>query len=1357
MPKEIRRSNTGPGQFPVEDMLEYYDDKVNWVLSQPRRTVRRNDGAIVEERTYDGTTGLLAARYAFGLKEASYQYDSRGALAAFADPAGNTTRLREYRRGIPTRIEYPDGAVVTATVDDQGQLTSRTNAVGHTTRFSYDSMGRLSRVDYPLDGSGGAAPKIYEYGLIGAQLGINGAHWRERLSWGTSVQETHFDALFRPVLETRYEAGVSRNTRTRGFSYDYRGSRVFESIWTAGSRSLADLSIGTRTSFDIAGRLRRTVRDSELGAVAEEVAYPSGVQVRSIDANGAQTTTTFQATDGPRYDLPIRVDAPEGVTKIIARDVHGFMTSTRQYGREADSTTQVFYDPHHRVCRTTAPETANSFQAYDTAGKVSWIARGIEGSLSGCAYESVPSSLRTTNTYDAGGRLKEVRHPGESIVNTFTYDANGALTKSVSGNIDRSYVRNSLGMVSRETMSVDGLSWVSVYGYGPRGDLRWLQHPSGRRVAYSPDGWGWPSKASYYAGDASYFANGGLEGLRLNNGTELQLRQNAREAVSAMTYARAGSLLVADDLRYDRAGNLVEVVDVSDAGQRSRSLRYDGLRRLIAASGPAFPASETYRYDALSNLRVSTGTLGTRQFEYDPMNRLARVKRDGGVMAQYAYDQRGNLSNRNGEPFIFDGADRLTRIGAATAHRYDALGRRAHRRSPSGESYEFYDHAGTLLTTLQPGTGGEFQATDYIRMSGRLLAKHKATLLPYKPNAPSSVILKDHGEGKLSVSWAESEGATRHELMLTSDRGCALDVDEERPGFASQTVSRNGLYQFNISACNHLGCSDRTASNAAQIYIRPREAPALSVPATTATGSFRASWTEVINATEYRLYEKYGDGQWNRVWVGEASSSDVVNQRNGENFYAVEACNPAGCGPRSVQARIWVGIPPPAPSNVRALERFIGTKYATLTITWNPSAGSTRYEIRKQLGNNDVYSGLETSVLVERVEFGQPFADGYNVRACNEYACSIYVNAGIPLPGTPAVAPSISAPGWAGDGNFDVVISRVARADRYEIDEQVNGGPWQLVQAGPQGSYAARAKPVATYGYRARACSASGCSPSSSVHVVVVLPPPPVPASVLLTERFIGAKYQTLTVTWIGSSAASRYEIVKAGLNEVVYSGLQTSVLVERTDFGFPSTSAFFVRACHNYGCSSLVSAGASIPGGPATAPVINGPPGSVDGNYDLSWSPALRATRYVLYENVNGGGWTPVYDGAGRSHALRGRGQANYGYYAVACNATGCGPASAVHGVIVSNAPPPPTNISVIPFMPNPKRSGEKASWSASPRATYYEARRRDTGAHAYRGAETTFVICTGSAELGCPAGTFFWPSVRACNASGCSDWADR
>ncbi len=207
-----RASNFG---FSVSERSTFTDNAALWVIGLPAQTINLSRNETVSQTVYDPTTLTPTARYQFGAKVMDYTFNAQGQLATFTDPLLHTTTLSTYTLGIPTVITFPDktpdhpnGTTETLTVDGFGQITSVTDQLGATTSYAWDAVGRLAQTTYPTGDSVAWAPKVFTYTYSADARGMGGNHWVRTVTQGTYAERIDFDALLRPVMAGKAEAGT---------------------------------------------------------------------------------------------------------------------------------------------------------------------------------------------------------------------------------------------------------------------------------------------------------------------------------------------------------------------------------------------------------------------------------------------------------------------------------------------------------------------------------------------------------------------------------------------------------------------------------------------------------------------------------------------------------------------------------------------------------------------------------------------------------------------------------------------------------------------------------------------------------------------------------------------------------------------------------------------------------------------------------------------------------------------------------------------------------------------------------------------------------------------------------------------
>ncbi|GAB2505980.1 wall associated protein [Lysobacter humi (ex Lee et al. 2017)] len=327
--KEVRSSSRGYQRI---DETSYHDNTALWVLGQTARTAT---SGIEVSRTDYNAQALPERVYGFGKLEQTMTYDSAGRLSTAADGRGNTTRLSDWKRGIPQLIQHPDGTQETASVDDMGWIRAVTNEAGSKTCYGYDAMGRVSLVEHPSESQPGVcdtthwhATRIRHDQLPTAEYGVPAGSWRRVEETGNARKIALFDGLLRPIVEESFDA-ADRPTSESWVAkrYDMRGNVTFASYprnpYESGAVTWADVANGTRTKFDALGRPVQTEQDSEQGVLTTRIDYQPGFRRVTTNPRGFATVEEFQVFDVPSFDSPVLIDGAENTRTVIERDIFG--------------------------------------------------------------------------------------------------------------------------------------------------------------------------------------------------------------------------------------------------------------------------------------------------------------------------------------------------------------------------------------------------------------------------------------------------------------------------------------------------------------------------------------------------------------------------------------------------------------------------------------------------------------------------------------------------------------------------------------------------------------------------------------------------------------------------------------------------------------------------------------------------------------------------------------------------------------------------------------------------------------------------------------------------------------------------
>ncbi|MGY0799869.1 RHS repeat domain-containing protein [Lysobacter sp. A286] len=779
------------------ETTQYHDNVDKWVLGQVASVTctaavpasAACNGDVVSQATYSSHAQPLTFS-SFGKLQQTRTHDvttagQLGTVRTVKDGRGNLTTLSSWKRGIPQAITHADGNTQAAVVNNDGTLAQVADENGIVTKYQYDALGRLNLIDYPDGDAVAWTSTARTFSKVAGVYGLP-THWRMWERTGGGYKLTHYDALWRPVVTETYVSTDAANTRSVVVNrYDAVGRLVFQSYPVRSLGHWTDATLkGTTTTYDALNRVRQVVQDSELGALSTTTSYlnnANGHYTLMTDPRGNQTRTWFQAFDRPSYDTPVTIWHPAGAYTHITRDAFGKPTRLRRSNSSSPTGGAValnrdyFYDSYQQLCRTSEPETGDTFMGLDAAGNLAWSAAGYNSTATGCLGASSVVGRRVDRSYDARNRPVELRFPdgqGDTVT-SYTPDGLPASITAYNGSdvVTTSTTYNHRRLPTQERMQWNSISWAITHAYNASGHLSAHGYPGGLTVSYAPNALGQPTQAGSYATGVSYHPNGAISQFTYGNGIHHSLAQNARGLPDRSRDAYGSTAFLDDGYDYDANGNVAGISDgATDRNQRgNRTMAYDGLDRLTATTSPMF-GTATYAFDVLDNLTgLSIGGTKARDHSYcyDTNWRLTNVKTGscgGSTVIGLGYDVQGNVANKNGSTFAFDYGNRLrtSTAGGTASYVYDGHGRRVRDNvSGQGSKYSLYSQAGSLMFDSDLR---KQQQHEYIYLGGSLVATRE----------------KDTGTGAYSNRYQHTD-ALGSPVVVTSQARGVLERSEYEP------------------------------------------------------------------------------------------------------------------------------------------------------------------------------------------------------------------------------------------------------------------------------------------------------------------------------------------------------------------------------------------------------------------------------------------------------------------------------------------------------------------------------------------------------------------------------------------------
>jgi RHS repeat-associated protein len=762
---------------------------------------------------------------------------SRGGATISSTVVTYTNRVTSsnlFVKGLPSRIQQPDGAVTRTEYDSAGYPTSVTresgtsdpnvvatlrynlrgerveqkDALGRTIRFIYDDMGRPSGTEH-YETNGAIAAWEYRYyngngeveWVDGPQYGPEDYLWRRYDGAGRQTHE----------IAWRSRADSSGNgTAAHDGAEMYAITTMEYDKFGNLTRRLDPRNHLTEMDYDAVGQMRARRSYEGTGALLsqESFGYEPGGEV-SVHTNAILgVTTTLHTSRGQPY---FRVN-PDQTTHVWRYRLDGRLSretfsdgscEETSYDDVARSVTKSLRRADGQVLRTTS-------KTFDRRGN--------------CTGATDAEGYVTTRTYDGLDRIKSVSGPAgggspQQVV-TYVYDAAGRdvivsnalgestlTTRDVLGRVAAVDVRNTSGAVVRRTRhaySADHHGVTTTEGSGTNGiNSTTFTDTQGRPVIqrFASGGiWIWDYDAagnrmtqSDPVGQVTRWTFDGLNRMI----SEVQ----PDGAPCGFTYDAGGNLVTRR-----LPGGLTETNTFNSAGQWTASALVNSgattrnVGRTYFTSGPNIGRLQT-----VSDPRsISIG------YYYDDFGRVLQEQATGpapehNVTRSYAYDRRG-LATHVAQSYgsstqwldsvvtrSFDGygqmlAESVTLGGAVVrqwSQQWNVGGRRTAltASSPASASYTFGYRADGLLTN----------ATLFGQAASFTYADHGLLIARANPRVTSSLVRDDRG--RVTSRSASGGGLSLAESQAWYDNGQIAALGRSFSGGtnapASDTVTYN--------------------------------------------------------------------------------------------------------------------------------------------------------------------------------------------------------------------------------------------------------------------------------------------------------------------------------------------------------------------------------------------------------------------------------------------------------------------------------------------------------------------------------------------------------------------------------------
>lgn len=487
-------------------------------------------------------TDATGATVSYGYKDNIHQM--LGLASSVVDPAGTVTNYDYNVLGRMNETSIANTAKVSYNYDT-GNLTEVIRELPGGTRqtynFEYDAFGNMESAKV-----GDRLLASYKYFTGNGQL--------KKLTYGNEIGDNHNHVKY--TYDTLGRTKTAEYSGGRKLTYAYNGEGQLHSITDTGTGSTAVQHLYT---YDSLGRL---ISSEKLIGETPELRTS-----QSYDKHNRPVTQSLRLPDSSNPDSHTYTYTYNSSDGSIATFTPG-----------TGAAINVLYDSLRRVSKMTGNVTRRHFEYRNISDTQTTT------QVASIYYPELAVELTYGYEYDPLGNIAEITDPLQGT-RTYTYDAQGQMTKEIIGSATYTYKYDNAGNITESTNSTG--SHTYTYDNSEWGDL--LTAYDGQPITYDAIG----NPTSYYNGTAWNFT--------WANGRELVSASNEDKSI---TY------------QYDANG-----------------LRY---KKIVDG------VEHTYYYMGDKLVRMTVGTDKVMDFTYD-QNGQPYSATYNGTKAYYVLNQQGDV------------------------------------------------------------------------------------------------------------------------------------------------------------------------------------------------------------------------------------------------------------------------------------------------------------------------------------------------------------------------------------------------------------------------------------------------------------------------------------------------------------------------------------------------------------------------------------------------------------------------------------------------------------------------------------------------------------------------------------------
>jgi len=503
-----------------------------------------------------------------------------------------------------------------------GQVSSHTDVNNQTTQYQYDVFGRLAKVINSSDTI--SLPTLsYDYNInsTGPPHSIVS---HARIVTGSSATldtYTFFDGVGRK-RETKVTGSSGAQIVSDFVDYDARGliSNAYVPYTVTASTSF----VTENTSIP-----KSTMTYDGLGRITSVVA-----------PDGSTTTTSYQNWSQTVTDA-------NGHVKDFTKDAYGRILLVNEHNQGLTQGTTYQYDTLGNLTQIVNSLGSTTTLTYDTLSRKTAI---NDPQMGAWAYQYDPNGnllLQTDAkgqtiqmTYDRINRLASKIYP-DSTTLTYQYDSGdfgkGRLSQVADLSGYQTFYYDNLGRVTQKARLMGSTTYYTQMSYDDTGRETSVTYPNGNTVQ------------SYFDG---VFLSSAQD---VQNGTIYAAMKYDASAVGKISSIVYGSSITVSYTYKPNNFYLNTLISTTSTNQtlQNFSYGYDNVGNITSIGDSAGGMNQTFQYDDLNRVAVSSGPYGYRTYQYDSFGNL--TFNSDNTSGSWGFEDLSLITTVQGTPTLVNG------------------------------------------------------------------------------------------------------------------------------------------------------------------------------------------------------------------------------------------------------------------------------------------------------------------------------------------------------------------------------------------------------------------------------------------------------------------------------------------------------------------------------------------------------------------------------------------------------------------------------------------------------------------------------------------------------------------------------